>query len=136
MSVCENSGPHDPSLEHGFSSGPVRPEAQAGRGGARAAGAQLAEPRGLSLSGRFSAAGLPASLSQFHLKGKLCPLGLADAVVSDAEEPWGEARGGRQQGDAREEQHALAARGLLLLRVQAQKADPAGAREGAGPARA
>ena len=58
-------------------------------------------------------------------------VGPAEAVVADAEEPLGEAQRGHQQGDAQEEQHPLAHAGLLLLQVQAQEVDAAGAHEGA-----
>lgn len=73
-----------------------------------------------------------SGVSQLHLGAKLGPtVGPAEAVVADAEEPLGEAQGGHQQGDAQEEQHPLAHAGLLLLQVQAQEVDAAGAQEGA-----
>lgn len=69
--------------------------------------------------------------SQLHLGAELGPtVRLAEAVLADAEEPLGETQGGHQQGDAQEEQHPLAHTGLLLLQVQAQEVDTAGAQEG------
>lgn len=81
---------------------------------------------------RRASPGLLSGVSQLHLGAELGPaVGPAEAVVADAEEPLGEAQRGHQQGDAQEEQHPLAHAGLLLLQVQAQEVDAAGAHDGA-----
>lgn len=96
---------------------------------------QEEEEGAAGVSGGSSAGPLPGLLSgvsQLHLGAELGPVvGPAEAVVADAEEPLGEAQCGHQQGDTQEEQHPLAHSGLLLLQVQAQEVDAAGAREGA-----
>lgn len=108
------------------------PEDWRGAGAGGGGGRRRARGWGERQEQRRAPPGLLSGVSQLHLGAKLRPtVGPAEAVVADAEEPLGEAQRGHQQGDAQEEQHPLAHAGLLLLQVQAQEVDAAGAHEGA-----